>query len=115
MKQASNPWFLYLLQLDASKELNKIKCPVLALNGKLDTQVDCELNLELLEKNLKTKSKKIMALDNLNHLFQNCKTGLVTEYREIEETISQDVLDTVSAWINEVNKKGLLLNYRNHN
>ena len=115
MKQASNPWFLYLLQLDASKELNKIKCPVLALNGKLDTQVDCELNLELLEKNLKTKSKKIMALDNLNHLFQNCKTGLVTEYREIEETISQDVLDTISAWINEVNKKGLLLNYRNHN
>lgn len=104
MRQAANPWFLYLLQLDASKELNKIKCPVLALNGKLDTQVDCELNLELLEKNLKTKSKKIMALDNLNHLFQKCKTGLVTEYGEIEETISQDVLDTISAWINEVNK-----------
>lgn len=104
MKQASNPWFLYFLQLDPSKELHKIKCPVLALNGKLDTQVDCELNLELLEKNLKTKSKKIMALDNLNHLFQNCKTGLVTEYGEIEETISSNVLDTISAWINVINK-----------
>lgn len=104
MRQASNPWFLYLLQLDASKDLHKIKCPVLALNGKLDTQVDCENNLGLLEKNLKTKSKKLIALDNLNHLFQNCKTGLVTEYGEIEETISQDVLDTISAWINEVNK-----------
>ncbi|MDO4801500.1 MAG: alpha/beta hydrolase [Prevotellaceae bacterium] len=104
MKQASNPWFLYFLQLDPSKELHKIKCPVLALNGKLDTQVDCELNLELLEKNLKTKSKKIMALDNLNHLFQNCKTGLVTEYGGIEETISSNVLDTISAWINVINK-----------
>lgn len=104
MKQASNPWFLYFLQLDASKELHKIKCPVLALNGKLDTQVDCEVNLELLEKNLKTNKRNIMALDNLNHLFQNCKTGIVTEYGEIEETISQNVLDSISRWINEVNK-----------
>lgn len=104
MKQASNPWFLYFLQLDASKELHKIKCPVLALNGKLDTQVDCEVNLTLLEKGLKTRNKKIMALDNLNHLFQNCKTGLVPEYGEIEETISQNVLDTISAWITEIYK-----------
>lgn len=104
MKQASNPWFLYLLQLDASKELHKIKCPVLALNGKLDTQVDYETNLGLLENKLKTKDKKVLALDNLNHLFQNCKTGLVVEYGEIEETISSNVLDTISAWINVINK-----------
>lgn len=104
MKQASNPWFLSFLQLDASKELHKIKCPVLALNGKLDTQVDYEINLNLLNKNLKTKNKKIIALDNLNHLFQNCKTGLITEYSEIEETISQDVLNTISAWISEIKK-----------
>ena len=104
MRQASNPWFLSFLQLDASKELHKIKCPVLALNGKLDTQVDYEINLNLLNKNLKTKNKKIIALDNLNHLFQNCKTGLITEYSEIEETISQDVLNTISAWISEIKK-----------
>lgn len=104
MKQASNPWFLHFLKLDPSKELQKIKCPVLALNGKLDTQVDCEMNLDILKKNLKTKSKKILALDNLNHLFQNCETGLVTEYGEIEETISPNVLDTISTWINEINK-----------
>lgn len=104
MKQASTPWFLHLLQLDPSKELYKIKCPVLALNGKLDIQVDCEINLGLLEKNLKTKNKKILALDNLNHLFQNCKTGLVAEYGEIEETISPNVLDTISAWIIDIYK-----------
>lgn len=102
LKQASTPWFLYFLQLDASKELQKIKCPVLALNGKLDTQVDSELNLALLEKGLKTKNKKVLALDNLNHLFQNCKTGLVTEYGEIEETISSNVLDIMSKWISEI-------------
>ena len=104
MKQASNPWFLHFLQLDPSKDLHKIKCPVLALNGKLDTQVDCEMNLNLLDKNLNTKNKKILAFDNLNHLFQNCKTGLVTEYGEIEETISTNVLNTISAWIIEVVK-----------
>ena len=104
MKQASSPWFLHFLQLDPSKDLHKISCPVLALNGKLDTQVDCEQNLELLRNNLKTKNKKILALENLNHLFQNCKTGLVTEYGEIEETISPNVLDTISAWINDSSK-----------
>lgn len=102
MKQASNPWFLYFLQLDASKELQKIKCPVLALNGKNDTQVDCEVNLGLLEKGLKTKNSKIIALDNLNHLFQHSKTGLVPEYGEIEETISPDVLEIMSEWIREI-------------
>lgn len=102
MKQADSPWFRYFLQLDASKELSKISCPVLALNGKLDTQVDYEDNLGILESQLKTKKKKIIAFDNLNHLFQNCKTGLVTEYSDIEETISPNVLDTISKWISEI-------------
>lgn len=104
MKQASSPWFRYFLQLDASKELNKIVCPVLALNGKLDTQVDYKENLEFLESKLKTKTKKILALDNLNHLFQHCQTGLQTEYGEIEETISTEVLDIMSTWIVEINR-----------
>ena len=35
----------------------------------------------------------------LNHLFQHCEKGTVTEYGEIEETLSVEVLEDVTAWI----------------
>ena len=38
-------------------------------------------------------------LTNLNHLFQTCKTGSVTEYGSIEETIAPAALETIANWI----------------
>jgi hypothetical protein len=35
----------------------------------------------------------------LNHLFQHCTTGLTNEYRQIEETISPEVLSDIAQWI----------------
>jgi hypothetical protein len=35
----------------------------------------------------------------MNHLFQECKTGAFSEYGEIEQTISPQVLDKMSTWI----------------
>ena len=35
----------------------------------------------------------------LNHLFQHCETGLGTEYANIEETISPEVLGEMAEWI----------------
>jgi hypothetical protein len=35
----------------------------------------------------------------LNHLFQHCETGLITEYGEIEETFAIEVLDALLVWI----------------
>jgi hypothetical protein len=43
-------------------------------------------------------------LPNLNHLFQNCETGAVSEYGQIEETISPEVLEIISEWIWETVK-----------
>jgi hypothetical protein len=37
-----------------------------------------------------------------NHLFQNCTKGNSLQYEEIEETISQDVLQDISNWIKEL-------------
>ena len=36
---------------------------------------------------------------NMNHLFQECKTGALAEYAEREQTISPTVLDKMSTWI----------------
>ena len=41
----------------------------------------------------------IRAETGLNHLFQHCRTGEVSEYKEIEETFSPDVLTEMTAWL----------------
>jgi hypothetical protein len=41
----------------------------------------------------------VKELPNLNHLFQNCRVGAVSEYGSIEETIAPAALGTISDWI----------------
>ncbi|MFS6554117.1 alpha/beta hydrolase, partial [Parabacteroides distasonis] len=71
----SVPFMRHLITIDVRKLLPEIKCPVLAVNGKLDTQVDCTANLGALEKGLVNSRHEIVAFDSLNHLFQHCTTG----------------------------------------
>ena len=35
----------------------------------------------------------------LNHMFQHCRTGEMSEYKEIEETFSPDVLAEMTVWL----------------
>ncbi len=98
--QLKTPYMQYFLTSDISDRLEKINCPVLALNGKKDTQVFYEKNLQALKNKLPSNDlNKIVALDDLNHLFQHCKTGDTIEYNMIEETISPEVLETICQWI----------------
>ncbi len=98
-EQMSTPYMQNILKLDVSKRLPQIKCPVLALNGKKDVQVDCDANIKALEKGLTGCKHDIRPLDNLNHLFQHCTTGSVVEYQQIEETVAPEVLEIVGEWI----------------
>ena len=43
----------------------------------------------------------MVELKGLNHLFQNCKTGQLSEYGQIEETMEPEVLKRISKWISE--------------
>lgn len=98
--QLKQPYMKYFLSLDMRDRLGDIRCPVLALNGKKDTQVFFEKNLDSLNKNLPAdKYNKVVALEDLNHLFQHCETGSTVEYAMIEETMSPEVLDIISQWI----------------
>lgn len=101
MSQPQVPYLSTLLSIDMSNSLANIKCPVLAINGKLDLQVDHTYNLGVLEKELTNCKHKIVAFDGLNHLFQHCKTGSPNEYSEIEETISPEVLEVMTDWIRQ--------------
>lgn len=99
LQQADTPYIRHFLTVDVGKLLPKIKCPVLALNGTKDTQVDCDANTTRIEKGLANCKHSIKKIDGVNHMFQHCNTGIVTEYQQIEETISQEVLQEVAKWI----------------
>lgn len=99
LQQADTPYIRHFLTVDVGKLLPKIKCPVLALNGTKDTQVDCDANTTRIEKGLTNCKHSIKKIDGVNHLFQHCNTGIVTEYQQIEETIAPEVLQVVAKWI----------------
>lgn len=100
VKQMDSPYFSYIVNLDLRPRLKDVACPVLALNGIKDSQVDYQPNLDALKNSLPSNPKnKIEALDGLNHLFQHCETGSTLEYGKIEETFSPEVLSTIAEWI----------------
>ena len=98
-KLLTSPYMRHFITKDIHNSLPNIKCPVLALNGKKDTQVAYKQNLEVLENGLTNCSHETIAYDNLNHLFQHCTNGSIVEYHQIEETISQEVHDKIISWI----------------
>lgn len=102
LKQLSTRYMRDFLSVDIQKILSNIKCPVLALNGKSDTQVNCYSNLDTLEKGLTSCKHEIIAFDGLNHLFQHCQTGFANEYYIIEETIATEILQVMTNWIKNV-------------
>ena len=100
LNQFQSPYMKYFIGLDLSGSLAGITCPVMALNGTKDTQVQCERNLDVLKSGLSSGGKNLIKAEvGLNHLFQHCATGAFSEYKEIEETISPEVLSEMIAWI----------------
>ena len=80
----------------------KVNCPVLALYGELDQQVNPDKNIPIIEEAMKAGSNKnitVKKFPGLNHLFQTAKTGSEYEYIRIEETISTQVLQIITDWI----------------
>ena len=102
VKQLATPWMQYFIKYNPAPALEKVKCPVLAINGEKDLQVPSKENLEAI-KNALTKggNKKVTTkeLQNLNHLFQECKTGSPQEYATIEQTFSPTALTEILNWI----------------
>lgn len=90
------------ISTDPAAALAKVKAPVLALAGELDTQVPADENLPAIAAALKRAGNRratTLKLPGLNHLFQKAKTGSLSEYRQIEETINPAALDVLGEWL----------------
>jgi pimeloyl-ACP methyl ester carboxylesterase len=98
----SSPWMRYFAKHDPVPTLERVKCPVLALNGEKDLQVPAEVNLGAIRAALArggNERVETKVFPGLNHLFQECSTGLPMEYATIEQTFSPVVLDEMRVWI----------------
>ena len=97
-----SPWLNFFIDYDPSADISKTLCPVMAINGSRDIQVISSLNLAGIKAHLKPNPKNIIKeYPSLNHLFQHCKTGNVSEYRMIEETVSPEVLEDIVRFIKQ--------------
>lgn len=100
MADSANPWLAYFLRFNPAKAIEGCSCPVFALNGTLDKQVDAALNLGALRRLLpQNPQNAIKEYSGLNHLMKHASTGSPAEYGAIDETISQEVLDDIANWI----------------
>lgn len=98
-----NTWLRYFVDYDPADVIASTTCPVMALNGTMDTQVRPRLNLDRIKSLLPHNAKNsIKEYDGLNHLFQHCTTGFADEYGTIEETMSEDVMKDIAGWINSL-------------
>jgi pimeloyl-ACP methyl ester carboxylesterase len=98
----SSPWFRDFLIYDPEPVLEKLQCPVLALSGDRDLQVDSTENVPLLRKAYETSGNKdftVVEIEGVNHLFQTAQSGSPALYGAIEETMAPSVLMAVGNWI----------------
>ena len=98
----STKWWKYFAAYDPQPALQKLKCPVLAINGSADIQVPAIPNLRGIETKLKKGGNKhvtVKQFEGLNHLFQKCTKCTVAEYGELATTIEPEVLETIGDWL----------------
>ena len=98
----TSPWMRYFLTFDPTPYMQRITCPVLALNGNNDLQVVAEPNLQGIDAALKAGGNtraRIKEFPGLNHLFQESDTGLPTEYGTIQQTLAPAVLQEIQDWL----------------
>ncbi len=107
LAQTNNAWWKYFLSTDPATFWSKVRCPVLALNGDEDIQVNQAQNLPAIKETLKkggNRKVKTVTLPGLNHLFQHAETGAISEYATIEETFAPEALDLMTSWIRKTLK-----------
>lgn len=104
VKPLSSPWMRYFIAINPQDYLQKLKIPVLAINGTKDLQVPAMMNLNALSQAMAISGNKdvtVLPLLELNHLFQPADTGAPSEYGTIETTFDPTALEVIGGWLDE--------------
>lgn len=91
-----SPPFREFIRSHPEPYIKGVNVPWLALNGDMDRQVMPE-NLRLTSK--WNPQVTTVMLKNHNHWMQHCITGEIREYETLPEDISQEMLNTITDWL----------------
>lgn len=97
-------WMHFFVTYDPAQDWSRIKVPVLALQGGLDTQVDAEQAQTSLEAALDRAGNMdltVKVFPEANHLFQEAVTGHPNEYASLATTFVPGFLETITDWLLE--------------
>ncbi len=103
----ATPIYLSAVNFNPFKFLINIDCPVLSIIGAKDVQVLSSLNNPAIQNALnqaENNNTSILEIKNINHLFQKCNTGLVSEYEEINKSFNIEVAEIIANWIHNNSK-----------
>jgi hypothetical protein len=103
VSRLTTPWFRDFVRRDPVRELRRIACPILAIWGEKDTQVQPLLNLPRIREAVAEgpAAPTLETWTDVNHLFQRATTGLPDEYRQLSDGMC-DVAARVSSWLEEI-------------
>lgn len=108
IKMLTGDWYKVFLQHEPVTYLSTIEVPTLALFGEKDVQISTADHYPMMQQALLKSghsSSQVHVLKDHNHMFQKSKTGAMSEYQQIEETISADTLSVMTQWILTVTNK----------
>ncbi len=98
----STPWWKFFANYKPQTNLEKIRCPVLVLNGGSDIQVSAQPNINGIRTALQKANNSLVTVNvfpKMNHLFQRCSLCSVAEYGQLATTIEPEVLQYMVEWL----------------
>jgi dienelactone hydrolase len=92
--------YRYFLDFNPGEKLPSVKCPVLLLSGTADTYIEADLNLNSLQKGLKSSSSvNSRKLVGVNHMFQADPAQWTVVNGQKQPTFSPQAQEAIRQWI----------------
>ena len=102
-KMAASPWRRCWWNYDHTKSLRSLTCPTLVIFAGRDLQTPPRCH----EPNVRAALAgnplaKVIELQDLNHFMQPARTGAVSEYGDIDQTLAPEAIEVVCDWLARV-------------
>jgi hypothetical protein len=104
---ATTPGLRFFITVPPTRYWERVRRPVLALNGSLDQQVEAKVNLRMIEgapRKGGNRRVRVEELLGLNHLFQVAQTGALSEYQTLGTDFDSSALERIADWIRETTR-----------
>ena len=97
---SASPWQRYWWGYDHTAPLRRLACPVLVVFGGLDLQATPDWHAPPIRAALANHpDATLIELPGLNHFLQTARTGAVSEYGDLEETLAPAAISLVRNWL----------------